>query len=311
MSKSMLKLGAAVAAVLAFAACAADSKPGPGISGNQLPSASSSSSESASASGAPTGQPAALSVTAAEPAPNTYSFDTAGVQSVPAGLVAVKLSNSGTQTHQVQLVKVTDGDFDAYKTALVAQGAAGVAALGENDGGPNAVDPGGSASATSLVTPGTYALVCFIPGAPDGKAHAQHGMVTKLEVTPPPSTQALPAGDQEISAQEFGYIVPANFSGTGTFSFKNTGKQAHELAIFKLGQGATQADLVTYFSGQPSGPPPATSVGGIAGVDPGTTQNFDLKLAKGTYVFMCFLPDTSSDFQEHFKHGMITTVTVS
>ena len=122
MSKSLSKIACATIAILTLASCAADEKPKPGTSGNALPSASSStSSASAEASAAPGGAPTALKVVAAEPAPGTYSFDTAGVESVPAGLVAVSLTNSGTVIHQANIVKVRDGNFDAYKTALVAQ----------------------------------------------------------------------------------------------------------------------------------------------------------------------------------------------
>lgn len=307
----MPKLAFAMVAVLAFAACAADEKAAPGTSGKAVPSGSSSSSSSSAASSAAVGELAALKVIAAEPAPDTYSFDTAGVQSVPAGPVALTLTNSGTVTHHASIVKVRDGNFDAYKTAVVAQGAAGGAPLGENDGGPNTVDPGGSTTTTSVLSPGTYALVCFIPGAPDGKAHAQHGMITKLEVTPPANEQELPSAAGDVGLEDFGFKVPAGFSGTGTFSVTNNGKQAHELAIFKLAAGKTQEDLVTYFSGQPTGPPPAAGAGGVTGLDPSFTQNVDLELDKGTYVFICFLPDVASDFQEHYKHGMITTVTIS
>jgi hypothetical protein len=178
MSKLMPKL-AVVVAVLAFAACSADTKPAPGTSGNQVPSGSSSSgssSESASSTGT-----SALNVAAAEPAASTFTFDTGGVRSLPAGQVLVTFTNGGTMAHELRLVRIRDGDFGAYRAAVLAATGA-FASLGDEVASSPSIDRGKSSTFGAELTAGTYALVCFLP-ATEGKVFAQLGMIRELTVT--------------------------------------------------------------------------------------------------------------------------------
>jgi hypothetical protein len=178
MSKLMPRI-AVVLAILAFAACAADEKPAPGTSGNPVPSgSSSSSSEEASSSGGP----AALSVFAAEPAPNTFTFDTAGVESIPAGPIVITFKNLGTMAHELRVMRIRDGNFTAYRLAVVGNTAASEALADEVANSPSIVAGASSTVGVNLAS-GTYALVCFLI-APDGKMFAQHGMIRELAVTP-------------------------------------------------------------------------------------------------------------------------------
>lgn len=182
MPKPSPKIVLVVLGVLAFAACAADSKPAPGTSGNAVPSAasSSSSSESETASGGPT----AISVLATEPAPKTFSFDTAGLNRVTAGPALVTFLNTGTMEHEVRLVRIKDGDFNAYRTAVVTNtdGSNGVALVDEI-AKSSSIPSGGTSTFGADLTPGTYAWVCLLSG-PDGKTFAQLGMIRELTVTP-------------------------------------------------------------------------------------------------------------------------------
>jgi hypothetical protein len=178
MPTSTRKIALVLLGVLAFAACAADSKPAPGTSGNAVPSAasSSSSSESEAASGGPT----AISVLAAEPAPNTFTFDTSGVNSVQAGPVLVTFKNSGTMSHELRLVKITSGNFAAYRAAVLA---GGDLAGNEEVGTSPPIDPGESSTFGAELTAGTYAWVCFLD-ASGGKTFAQLGMIREFTVIP-------------------------------------------------------------------------------------------------------------------------------
>src|SRR4051812_37969063 len=116
MSKLLARV-AVVVGVLALAACAADEKPAPGTSGNAVASASSASSSTESE--AASGGPGALSVFAVEPAPDTYTFDTKGVNSMPAGQVLITFQNLGTMLHEVRVVRIRDGNFTAYRASVV------------------------------------------------------------------------------------------------------------------------------------------------------------------------------------------------
>jgi len=179
MSKLMPKF-AIVVAVLAIAACSADSKPAPGTSGNAVPSASSSSSSSAEESSS--GGPTALSVFATEPAPDTFTFDTAGVESLPDGPVLITFKNLGTMAHEMRVERIRDGNFAAFSVAVSADAVAGASLADEVAKSPS-IDPGKSSTFGAELSTGTYALVCFLV-APDGKVFAQHGMIRELTVTP-------------------------------------------------------------------------------------------------------------------------------
>jgi uncharacterized cupredoxin-like copper-binding protein len=179
MSKLMSKI-AVLAAVLALAACSADSKPAPGTSGNPVPSGSSSSSSSATESSS--GGPAALSVFAAEPAPNTFTFDTAGVDVMRTGAVLITYQNLGTMAHELRVVRVRDGNFSAYRAAMMTS-VADAASLADEVAKSPSIDPGKSSTFGAELSSGTYALACLLT-APDGKAFAQHGMIRELTVTP-------------------------------------------------------------------------------------------------------------------------------
>lgn len=170
-----------VALLLVLGACSNKSKPAPGTSGNAVPTASESSSESSSE--APeTGS--TLAVIAAEPAPDTFAFDTAGVTRLPAGVVNVTFTNaSPDKAHELRIVRIRDGNFNAYRNAVVAQGEAAGAGLADEIANTQSVDSGEDATLTVTLDPGTYALVSFAPAAA-GKVDAQLGMLRELDITP-------------------------------------------------------------------------------------------------------------------------------
>jgi uncharacterized cupredoxin-like copper-binding protein len=98
-----------------------------------------------------------------------------------AGAHVVRVVNDAQQTHEVQVVRLAPG-----KTA------ADVAAWIEKQQGPPPGEPlsgvaglgvGKSATFPLTLTPGEYALICFIPDAKDGKPHFAHGMMQNFKVS--------------------------------------------------------------------------------------------------------------------------------
>ena len=97
------------------------------------------------------------------------------------GAHVVRVVNAAQQTHEVQVIRLAPG-----KTA------ADVAAWVEKMDGPPPGEPlsgiaglgvGGSASFPLTLTPGEYALLCFIPDARDGKPHVAHGMMHQFKIS--------------------------------------------------------------------------------------------------------------------------------
>lgn len=108
-----------------------------------------------------------------------YSF---GVDpTLSAGLTAFSLDNVGEEEHEMVLFKLVEGA--TVDDALAAERA------GEDPeqffAGPPEVGvagPGEQTFVNTELTPGTYAMVCFIP-TPEGMPHVTQGMVTSVEVT--------------------------------------------------------------------------------------------------------------------------------
>jgi hypothetical protein len=183
MSKSLSRavIVLLVAPLIALGACANKSKPAPGTTGQPVSAASSESSSSESEAPA-TG--ATLDVIAAEPASNTFVFDTAGVTNLPAGIVNVTFTNSTPEkAHELRIVRIRDGNFHAYENAVRSQGEAASAGLADEIANTSVQQPGSDATLTVTLTPGVYALVSFAP-AEGGKVDAQLGMVRQLDITP-------------------------------------------------------------------------------------------------------------------------------
>jgi hypothetical protein len=107
-----------------------------------------------------------------------YSFS----KPLTAGKHVIHVMNEGPQTHEAVFVKLAPGkhvaDFFAWAGPGLMKGPPpampvdGMAGLGK---GRTAIFP-------ADITPGTYALLCFVPDAKDMKAHADHGMMTEFEV---------------------------------------------------------------------------------------------------------------------------------
>ncbi|NUQ21717.1 MAG: hypothetical protein HOQ09_12275, partial [Gemmatimonadaceae bacterium] len=96
------------------------------------------------------------------------------------GAHVVRVVNAAQQTHEVVFVRLAPG-----KTA------ADLASWVEKQQGPPPAEPlggvaglgvGQAASFPVTLTPGEYALLCFVPDAKDGKPHVAHGMVKPFTV---------------------------------------------------------------------------------------------------------------------------------
>ena len=305
----------AAIALLLLAACSSDA--GTATTGNPVSAASTSSSSSESSSSSST---AAAPTTRVQLTGKEYSYAADSVNgaapsgdiTVPAGPVEVVLNNAGTEEHQATIVRLNDGVSLQQFAAAGASDPTGAAAfkLLTAFGGPNATPAGALNGSTQVLTqPGNYLFACFIPG-PDGVPHAAKGMILPFTVTPPASTQTLTASST-VGANEFSFKVPDKVK-SGQLALTNNGTQAHELAVYKLADGKTINDARTFLSTpNPSGPPPYSPNGGIGPIAPGTTATTTINLDKGSYLFICFLPDVNGNGAPHFTKGMLQEVDVS
>ncbi len=283
------------ATVVLLAACSGTT----GASGSPAPAASTAASAPPAA-----GTTQDLAVTGKE-----FAFDLPA--SIPAGVTKITLTNAGKEEHQAQIAKLADGKTLTDLTAAIAENEAAALSLITLAGGPTGVQPGASGSTTSNLAPGNYVFLCFVQGA-DGVPHLAKGMIAPLEVTGTAVTADVPAGDASVKLQDFAFVgLDKLTAGKHTVTVTNAGPQPHEATIVKLADGVTAADLPAMFTSTaaPSGPPPFTTAGGVAGVAVGSTITMDVDLPPGNYAFVCFVPDAKTG-APHAALGMIGPLTV-
>jgi uncharacterized cupredoxin-like copper-binding protein len=236
-----------------------------------------------------------------------YGFS--GPDTVPSGLVTLRLVNAGREPHQAGLVRI-EGARTPTEIAAGFESSAPPPWMAFV-GGPDAVNPGDTASATQRLAPGTYVLVCFLPSA-DGTMHLDKGMIRNLvvreEASPdPPSTLA---GDDTLTLGDYTFTLAHPLrAGTHTIYVENSGPQLHEVMVLSLAPGKSVRHVVAWNSHWMPGPLPARPLGGVVTLDAGTHAAFTVTLERGSYVLACFIPDRK-DGKAHVLHGMVNEITV-
>jgi hypothetical protein len=222
-----------------------------------------------------------------------------------AGPVTVTLQNAGVEEHQISIVKLKDGktmdDFAALATDL-----SQFDDVLETWGGPNGVGPAEENTTTQVLEAGDYLFACFIP-SPDGLPHVVKGMLLPVTVEDTDDEAEDATADDELTLSDYTFGLgtaeePAEIDA-GAWRFVNDGPQPHEAVVYAPAEGATNQDVLAYFSNpEPAGPPPIVPAGGIGPIDAG--RETVAELAPGDYVFLCFIPD-AADGAPHFVKGMI------
>lgn len=240
-----------------------------------------------------------------------YTFE--GPSTLPAGLTEISLVNEGEEPHHMQLVHLEDGHTpDEFMSALKD---GGMPSWATEVGGPNTGTPGVAPETSAYVDlePGTYVVMCVIPDA-DGVPHVQHGMTKTLTVEAHEHNHAPPPdATVDVTLDDFVFDLPNELpAGEHTFHVENTGDQHHELTLLQLHGNKTAQDFLEWEQDpNRTGPPPATLLGGITGIEAGATQVFNATLEPGRYALICFLPDVAGDHAPHFTKGMIDAFTVT
>ena len=100
---------------------------------------------------------------------------------ITAGKHTFRIESDGTQSHEVQLVRLMPGKKAEDVTAWVEKPVG--PPPGEPMGGIPAMAKGTAGYITAEFTPGDYALICFLPDAKDGKPHFTHGMTQAVHIS--------------------------------------------------------------------------------------------------------------------------------
>ena len=230
---------------------------------------------------------------------------------IPAGVVTFHLVNKGKELHQAQIIRLEGGKTLAdFQKGMKENGPP--PPWVKSFGGPNGIAPGAEASATAVLAPGNYAVLCFIPG-PDGVPHIMKGMVQPFEVTGTATAGAqLPTATDTFKLVDYAFESSRQLTpGHHTILVDNTASQPHELVLLKLSPGQSVKDFATWATtGGMKGPPPAMPIGGVVALDPGVQGEFTADLEPGDYGLICFVSD-AKDGKMHLEHGMIRQIKVA
>ena len=232
--------------------------------------------------------------------------------SVAAGPTAIRLVNRGKEIHHVVIFRMAPGmTTEQLAEALKHPGPPPDMTMLQ--GGPNAVNPGGSATAIVDLAPGNYALLCFVPAA-DGTPHVMKGMIRQLTVTEAETKEAPaapPAADLTIHMADYNYTFSQPITaGEHRVLVHDGAQQWHELVLFRLDPGKSGADFVKWAQDGMKTAPPGTFEGGVSPLGPDGKNTALLNFRRGKYLMICFLED-AKDGKPHFMHGMMQEITVN
>lgn len=97
---------------------------------------------------------------------------------VPAGRVVIRVTNAGSQDHDIAIARLPD-DLDG---TIGGPRSSGAPVVGQTVRLLPPLAPATNATFAVDLTPGRYGLACAVPAA-DGDSHAAKGMVSELRVT--------------------------------------------------------------------------------------------------------------------------------
>jgi hypothetical protein len=142
-------------------------------------------------------------------------------------------------------------------------------------------------------------------------------VVSSFAVGTTTTTVATPTPDATITMRDFHITAPATLPSTGTIRVTNTGKSPHFLLALKAGStaGAHEVAMLLHKGGQANEKKAQKLITGedelVSVISPGVTNDVEVsRLAKGSYVLVCFYGDARSHMKEHSMLGMETVVHV-
>jgi uncharacterized cupredoxin-like copper-binding protein len=130
------------------------------------------------------GEPSQAEAPVADVSVDLVDFNFVVPAEVKSGPQVWKVSNAGTQWHEMAIVKLAEGSTvdDLMAMMSAPEGASGPPPL-EDVAFWGPMSPGESGWVTWDLPAGTYTLLCFLPDAADGTPHLAKGMVGQLTVT--------------------------------------------------------------------------------------------------------------------------------
>ena len=258
----------------------------------------------------PAEAPAVLAIEATEPGPGRYRLVVP--ESVEAGVVELRLRNSGRERHEVQLLRLDDDHTVEEALRVVSAEDGKIPDWFHAAGGVGATAPGALARATVELEEGRYHLVDTGSGEGE-RSFAQGGAVAALTVTEGDGSGELPEAAGEIEMQDYGFEATGLRPGVNTLTLRNTGNELHHTVVVPIAGDASIEAVREFLTSDepPSGRPPVDfrTATATAVLDGGLAQVAQLDLKAGRYAFVCFITDRAGG-PPHVEKGMLAEVLV-
>ena len=240
-----------------------------------------------------------LRIVVTDPSANRFRYSAPA--SVAAGLVRITLVNRGKREHKAQLWRIR-GDHS---------GAEAVAAHRplpdwlRYEGGVGETAPGESAVVVQRLAPGRYYIADR--GSDKGRlaAFAVRGNDTAAE---------LPSTKGSIVMKDYSFTPSGLKPGPNSVEISNEGFEPHHTLVAPVKRGdSSVGDLRRFLKG--TGPIPVGDVVDLeraeetSVIEQGQKQVVRLRLKRGTYGLLCFVPDRKGG-PPHVAKGMVDKLTV-
>ena len=240
----------------------------------------------------------------------TLTFDGAKLTGFPAaglkgGINEITVNNKGSFGITLQLARLNGVHSDAEIKKASGEGPAKWV---EGAGGTGSIAAGKSNVAIVNLDKGSHLYFVFSNG---DELSGDKAPFARFAVTGTKSATS-PRGTSSITTKEYGFDTSGLKAGVNRVSFSNAGNEWHHAVIAKIKAGKTIADVKKEMSSNLQGPPQSIEEAGgedLPLINPGVTMVTNITLSKGSYAFVCFMPDAKG--QPHVMDGMIKEVVIA
>ena len=154
-------------------------------------------------------------------------------------------------------------------------------------GGAGFADLPAASNVTMLLTPGDYALVCYVGSAQADRSryHAMKGMMRPFTVTARANTDKLPATDLEIVLSGRTVQMPDTLAARSwRIAVRNDGDRFTDFGIGRIKRGYTVAQALEWRPRSMT-EPPRQAAGGVVYIKPKSALITTVNLEPGDYLF--------------------------
>ena len=240
----------------------------------------------------------------------SVTFDGAKLTGFPAaglkgGINEITVKNTAKFGVTLQLARISGTHSDAEIKKASAEGPQKWL---EGAGGTGTVAPSKSNVAIVNLDTGSHLWLIFSNGGELDGGKAPFGRFTVTGA----KSATNPTGTSSITTKEYGFETSGLKAGVNRVAFANAGKEWHHAVMSKIKAGKTINDVKKELASNLQGPPQTVEQSGgddLPLINPGVTMVTNITLSKGSYAFVCFMPDAKG--QPHIMDGMIAEVVIT